>query len=48
MRLREEAKKKGPIANKFNIKSTKPRSNNVNIPVPVNPNLKKKIDNVNT
>lgn len=32
--------------NKFNLKPTKPRSTNSNLPIPVNP--KKKIDNVNT
>ena len=30
------------------MKTTKPRSSNTSQPVSVNPNLKKKIDNVNT
>lgn len=30
------------------MKNTKPRSTNVNQPLSVNPNLRKKIDNVNT
>lgn len=48
MKLRQEAKKKEENSNKFTLKTTKPRSTNVNQPVGVNPNLRKKIDNVNT
>lgn len=33
--------------NRFNLKATKPRSTNANLPLPVN-NPKKKIDNVNS
>lgn len=48
LKLRQQAKKKEENPNKFTLKTTKPRSNNVNQPVGVNPNLRKKIDNVNT
>ena len=47
MKMRQETKKKEE-SNKFSMKTTKPRSTNTNLPVPVNPNLRKKIDNVNT
>ena len=46
--MRQEAKKKEEGSNKFTMKTTKPRSTNTNMPVPVNPNLRKKIDNENT
>ena len=48
MKLRQETKKKEENSNKFALKNTKPRSTNVNQPIAMNPNLRKKVDNVNT
>ena len=46
--MKQEAKQRQK-GNKFQMKNTKPRSTNVNLPVNVNANnMKKKIDNVNT
>ena len=48
MKMKQEAKEREK-GNKFQMKNTKPRSTNVNLPVSVNSNnMKKKIDNVNT
>ena len=47
-RLKQETKKKEQQVNRFNLKTVKTRSNNLNNPVPTYQNQKKKIDNLNS